>query len=147
MYVRSVATGNTNEQTNKQTTSYWNLVTPLGIRVHESIIISTAQRRLSYFLKTGNFLKSLREIDLLNLLIFYPTKYCISCINYSSNKLSFIQWVLNKPYTRNSLGQRLVVVSCGIFQGFHLLFCPLCLMCEVLFKHVVDNKYDFHLIQ
>jgi len=54
---------------------------------------------------------------------------CISCINYPSNKLSFIRWVLNKPCTHNSLGQRHVAVSCVIFRGFHSLFCPICLIC------------------
>jgi len=46
---------------------------------------------------------------------------CISCINYPSNKLSFIRRVLNKSRTRNSLGQRLVVVSYVIFRVFYSL--------------------------
>jgi len=72
---------------------------------------------------------------------------CISCINYPSNKLSFIRWVLNKSRRHNSLGQCLVVVSSVFFWGFHSLFCPICLMCLILFKYVVDHNYVCHLIQ
>jgi len=72
---------------------------------------------------------------------------CISCINYPSNKLSFIRRVLNKSRTHNSLGQRLVVVSSVFFLDFHSRFCSIRLMCKIFFKHVVDNNYVCHLIQ
>ena len=49
---------------------------------------------------------------------------------------SFIRRVLNKSRTRNSLGQRLVVVSCVFFRGFYSLFCPICLMCETVYKTI-----------
>ena len=81
------------------------------------------------------------------ILIFILPLGCISCINYPSNKLSFIRRVLNKLRTHNSLGQRLVVVSCVIFRGFHSLFCPICLRCKIFFKHVVDNNHVCHLFQ
>ena len=69
---------------------------------------------------------------------------CIICINYPSNKLSFIRRVLNQSRTRNSLGQRLVVVSCVIFRGFYSLFCPIRLMFEKFFKHVEDKYHVCH---
>jgi len=34
-----------------------------------------------------------------------------------------------------------------IFRGFPSLFCPVCLMCELFLKHVVDNNHAWHLIQ
>jgi len=54
---------------------------------------------------------------------------CISCINYPSNKLSFIRQVLNKSRTHNSLGQRLVVVSSVFFLRFSLPFQVLYVRC------------------
>ena len=79
-------------------------------------------------------------------ILFYH-QGCVSCINYPSNKLSFIRRVLNKSRTRNLLGQRLVVVSCVIFRGFYSFFCPICLMCKTFFKHVEDKNYVCHLIK
>ena len=58
-----------------------------------------------------------------------------------------IRRVLNKPPTRNSLGQHLVVVSCVIFRGFHSFFCPICFVRELFFKHAVDKNHACHSIQ
>ena len=54
---------------------------------------------------------------------------CISCINYPSNKLSFIRRALNKSRTHNSLGQRMVVVSSGFFSEIFTRFSVLYVCC------------------
>jgi len=86
------------------------------------------------------------SLNTLHLVLSYH-QGCISCINYPSNKLSFIRRVLNKSHRHNSLGQRLVVVSCVIFRGYYSLFCPKCLMCETFLKHVEDQNHVCLLIQ
>jgi len=59
--------------------------------------------------------------------LFYHQGY-ICRISYPSNKLCFIRRMLNKPCTRNPLGQCPNVVLCIIFSAFHLLFRQICLI-------------------